>query len=244
MKEQKIPCQQQLENLQHEFDEFAYIVSHDLKGPLRAINNLSGWISEDLGDDLEEDIKHNIQLLQNRTERLERMINALLVYSRIARFEMDLKEVNVGELVQQVADGLHKTQPFTLHLGSLPTLHTYAKKLETVFSHLLQNAVRFNDHPQPQVWIESQTTEEFVTFTVKDNGIGISEDALEKIFKIFYTVQPKDQQETLGMGLTMTRKILQVVGGSVTVQSEKDMGTVVTVFWPLLPSLANPTKEE
>ncbi|WP_048920122.1 sensor histidine kinase [Rufibacter radiotolerans] len=244
MKELKITCQQQLENLQQEFDEFAYIVSHDLKGPLRAISNLSGWISEDLGEDLDQDIKHNIELLQNRTERLERMINALLIYSRIARFEMDLKEVNVRELVQGIAAGLQKDKPFTLTVTDLPVLNTYVKKLETVFTHLLQNAVRFNDHAQPQVWVEAQRQKEFVIFTVRDNGIGISEDALEKIFKIFYTVQPKDHQENLGVGLSVTKKILQVIGGTIAVQSEKDKGTVVTVTWPLLPPNGKPSKNK
>src|SRR5687768_14161277 len=127
MKEKTASCQEQLQALQQEFDEFAYIVSHDLKAPLRAIYNLSGWIQEDLGEGLEPDVAHNITLLRNRAERLERMISALLLYSRIPRHELGLQEVNTTEMVQRLGAAWQETKPFTLHTAALPTLYTYGK---------------------------------------------------------------------------------------------------------------------
>ncbi|KAA3438572.1 sensor histidine kinase [Rufibacter hautae] len=232
MMEQKHNCQQQLEDLRKEYEEFAYIVSHDLKAPLRAISNLSAWIREDMGDNLEADIQNNIRLLQQRTERMERMINGLLDFSRIPRFDLEIQEVNVQELVEQLASQLKEQHTVALHATGLPTFTTYGRKLETVFQHLLQNAVSHNENPTREIWVEASEQADTYQFRVKDNGIGIWADAQERVFRMFYTVQPKDQHESLGVGLTITRKIIQFVGGSLDLQSEPGRGTEVTFTWP------------
>ncbi|AMM52024.1 hypothetical protein TH61_13690 [Rufibacter sp. DG15C] len=225
-------CQEQLALLKQEYEEFAYIVSHDLKAPLRAICNLSGWISEDLGENIDPDIAHNIKLLQNRAERMERMINAVLSFSRVNRQELDIGEVDVKELVLEVAALFQKSHGLHLTVEPLPTFTTYAKKLETVFAKLLENAVTFNESGKPEVHISAAEQESFYTFTVTDNGIGISEDAKEKVFKLFYTVQPKDEEEHLGAGLTIVKKIVQFVGGTIQVQPTMDQGATFQFTWP------------
>ncbi|WP_210464520.1 sensor histidine kinase [Rufibacter roseolus] len=232
MMEQKHNCQQQLEDLRKEYEEFAYIVSHDLKAPLRAISNLSAWIKEDMGDNLEPDIQNNIRLLQNRTDRMERMINGLLDFSRVPRFDLEIREVNVQEMVAQLAAQFQEQHSLILHANHLPTLTTYARKLETVFQHLLQNAVTYNENQTREIWVEATEAENTYQFRVKDNGIGILADAREKVFRMFYTVQPKDQQESLGVGLTITRKIIQFVGGTLELRSEPGQGTEITFTWP------------
>ncbi|RNI22468.1 sensor histidine kinase [Rufibacter latericius] len=232
MMHQKQTCEQQLENLRQEYEEFAYLVSHDLKAPLRAINNLSAWIEEDLGDDLAPDIQKNIQLLQQRTDRMERMISGLLDFSRITRYDLNINEVNVQELVQHLADQIAHGSPLEVHASGLPTLTTYAKKLETVFRLLLQNAAKFNQSAKPQVWITAQEQEEAFLFTVKDNGIGISTEAQEKVFKMFYSVQPKEHNEGIGAGLAIARKIIQFVGGTIRVQSTLGQGAEFSFLWP------------
>jgi light-regulated signal transduction histidine kinase (bacteriophytochrome) len=225
-------CQEQLDLLKQEYEEFAYIVSHDLKAPLRAICNLSGWISEDLGDNIDPDVAHNIKLLQNRAERMERMINAVLSFSRVNRQELDIKEVDVNALVQEVAAPFQKSHGLHLTVEPLPTFTTYARKLENVFAKLLQNAVTFNESEKPEVRITVTEQELFYTFTVSDNGIGISEDAKEKVFKLFYTVQPKDEEEHLGAGLTLVKKIVQFVGGTIQVASSSNQGATFEFTWP------------
>ncbi|MDX5345894.1 MAG: hypothetical protein LPJ89_04045, partial [Hymenobacteraceae bacterium] len=94
-------CQAQLQQLTTEFEEFAYIVSHDLKAPVRAIYNLAGWIEEDLGEDVPVDVKQNIRLLQNRADRMERMIQALLTFSRVNRLDLEQSEVDTEQLIWQ-----------------------------------------------------------------------------------------------------------------------------------------------
>jgi signal transduction histidine kinase len=228
----KQTCEQQLAALKKEFEEFAYIVSHDLKAPLRAISNLSAWISEDLGDNLEPEVQNNLQLLQNRTLRMERKINGLLEYSRVSRQDLEVQEIEVQAMVQQLRRSLQQNQPIVVHTANLPTLTTYAKKLETVFQQLLQNAVTFNEQETPEIWIEAQEQEEAFLFKVKDNGIGIPPEAQPKVFNIFFTVQPKDQIENLGVGLAITRKIVQYVGGSISVHSTLGQGTEFMFLWP------------
>ncbi|QHL86131.1 hypothetical protein GU926_01180 [Nibribacter ruber] len=225
-------CQEQLNHLREEYEEFAYIVSHDLKAPLRAICNLSAWISEDLGQDIDPEVGHNIQLLQNRAERMERMINAILAFSRVNRLDLELQEVNVRDLVEEAAAPFIKSRGLVVHLDQLPTLFTYAKKLETVITKLLENAVHFNQSPTPEVTVSAQEVGDVYKFTVKDNGIGMAQDSLEKIFKLFYTVQPKDEQESLGAGLTIVKKIIQFVGGSIDVDSATGQGTTFQFTWP------------
>ncbi|WP_062544869.1 sensor histidine kinase [Rufibacter tibetensis] len=232
MKNAEQTCQQQLEELKKEYEEFAYIVSHDLKAPLRAISNLSEWIREDLGENLEPDVKQNITLLQSRTERMERMINGLLVFSRVPRYDLEIKPVNVQELLELVVTNLDKEQNVVVHASNLPTLTTYSKKLETVFVHLLQNAITYTQQVTPEIWVEATEQEEHFLFKVKDNGIGIPAEAHEKVFKMFYSIQPKDLQANLGVGLTICRKILQFVGGSIWLESEPGTGSVFTFLWP------------
>ncbi|MFB9862573.1 sensor histidine kinase [Rufibacter immobilis] len=228
----ELTCEQQLEDLKQEYEEFAYIVSHDLKAPLRAISNLSGWIKEDLGDQMDEDVQNNILLLQNRTERLERMINGLLTFSRIPRMDLEVREVNVESLVAEISATFRETYQAEVHTSALPTFTTYSKKLETVLHHLVQNAVKFNARETPQVWVEASEQEDAFVFTVRDNGMGIPADIQEKVFKMFYTVQPKDKEENLGVGLTICRKIVQFVGGDITLTSTPEIGTEVQVYWP------------
>ncbi|MBC3538128.1 ATP-binding protein [Rufibacter sediminis] len=226
------PCAQQLEDLQKEYEEFAYIVSHDLKAPLRAISNLSAWIAEDLGDDLSPDVEKNIQLLQKRADRMERMINGLLEFSRVPRFDLEVREVNVTQLVQQASDRVRQNHALEIHASSLPTLTTYGKKLETVFFHLLQNAATYTQHENPQVWISATEEENAFLFQVKDNGMGMKEETLDKVFKMFYSAQAKDQHDGLGVGLSLVKKIVQFAGGTISVTSTLGAGTEFQFFWP------------
>ncbi|WP_205503266.1 sensor histidine kinase [Rufibacter psychrotolerans] len=232
MQNQDHSCQQQLEALRKEYEEFVYIVSHDLKAPLRAISNLSGWIKEDAGSQLDEETQHNLELLQNRAERMERMLNGLLLFSRATRQDLDVREVNVHDLVQDLALPYQQERGLRLHLHNLPVFTTYAKKLETVLHHLLQNAVKFNEQEQPEVWLEAREQEESYLFTVRDNGVGIPPDAQEKVFKIFFSVQSRDQQENVGVGLSIIRKIIQFVGGTLHLHSEVGQGATFSFTWP------------
>jgi len=234
MKEEEIAVnwQEKYLNLKTEYEEFAYIVSHDLKAPLRAIQNLSEWICEDLGDTLPGETKQNVQLLQNRTKRMEGLINAILQFSRVERTDLEVQEIDVSAVVEELAAPYHIHQGLQWQRTELPTFATYAKKLKTVLQHLLHNAVQFNQSQLPKVSIAFSEGDTHYTFKVTDNGMGIAPEALKKVFQLFYTVAPKDKAENMGVGLTLVRKIVLFAGGAINVTSELGKGSSVIFTWP------------
>ncbi|MCC9137765.1 ATP-binding protein [Pontibacter silvestris] len=224
---------EQLEQLKQEFEEFAYIVSHDLKAPVRAIANLSHWIEEDLGDNISEDVRQNMDLMRNRANRIERMIEALLKYSRVNRQDLDIALTNVNELLKAVQEALGSEKSLVLHVSqSLPTFDTYKTKLYQVFTNLLQNTVSFSPKPVVNVTVEFSKKGTDYEFVVSDDGIGIPEEALDKVFKLFYTVSPKDSVDTVGAGLAITKKIVQFVNGKVEAEQNSPHGTTIRFTWP------------
>lgn len=226
-------CESRLKKITAEFEEFAYIVSHDLKAPVRAINNLATWLEEDLEGNLPADSAANFKLLKNRVSRLDSMIQALLDYSRIARFDLETYPVNVTGIIEKVADTLSQQKPLKLHIsGNIAAFNTFGNKLTTVLNHLLTNAIRFNDKPQAEINIELTDGADFATISIADNGPGIPEAGLKKIFTMFYTVLPKDTLETTGAGLAIVNKIVNFVGGELQVKNQVNSGAVFTVKWP------------
>ena len=98
-----IECQDKLKQAKRDFDEFVYLVSHDLKAPIRAITNLAGWIEEDLGNEIPADVKHNMQLLRDRSHRLEKMLEAILLLSRIPRTDLEIKAIAISDFIQNIS---------------------------------------------------------------------------------------------------------------------------------------------
>lgn len=225
-------CQQQLEQLQKEFDEFAYLVSHDLKAPVRAISNLSHWIEEDLADNLCGDVKENMKLLRSRANRLEHMIESLLLYSRISRYDLDVEPTNTEELVRNAAAKFDSR--VVLHLPQpLPELITYKQKLSEVFFHLIANSATFSNKPHTNITVTCHHADnKYYEFVVKDDGNGVPENALDKIFNLFYTVSAKDTQETVGAGLAISKKIIQFVQGFIRAENNNENGLTIRFTWP------------
>lgn len=237
MREQN--CPEQLEQLKKEFDEFAYIVSHDFKAPIRAISNLSSWIEEDLGDNTNEDVIENIRLLRNRASRLEHMIEALLRYSRVGRHDIEQEQTDTNELIRSLAkefDGKVNVQA----TGKLPEFYTYNKKLHDVFRNLVANTATFSKKEHSSVLITCNSNDpEFYEFSVADNGQGVPAGALDKIFDLYYTVSAKDTHDTVGAGLAISKKIIQFVQGSIRAEHNNENGLTVRFTWPKHVSATN-----
>jgi len=239
MQHDNCPYKQEAEQLRKDFEEFAYIVSHDLKAPVRAISNLSSWIEEDLGEDIPAEVQQNLQLLRGRTSRMERMMEALLLYSRITRQDLQVKPTAVDDLVREVAEKLTEARRLELRLPvPLPLLHTYQHKLRQVFENLLQNTVLFSSQPQVPVTVTATEQTDCFVFTVEDQGPGVPAEALEKIFTLFYTVAPKDKLQTVGAGLAITQKIVRFAGGSIWAENSAAGGLKVQFSWPKSENIA------
>ena len=222
----------QLEQRNRELDEFAYVTSHDLKAPLRAIANLAEWIEEDLADKLDEDTQHQMNLLRSRVHRLENLIDALLRYSRVGRAQFDLQEVSIGEMLSEIIDSLNVPEHFQVEIkGQMPTLITQAVPLQQVFSNLISNAIVHSDSTEGKITISAVEKDDDYEFSVADNGKGIDPKYQDRIFTIFQTLESRDKKESTGIGLAIVKKTVENQGGRVKVESELGKGATFSFTW-------------
>lgn len=221
-----------VERRNQELDQFAYVVSHDLKAPLRAIANLSQWIEEDLEDYLAGETRHQMDLLRGRVHRMEALIDGLLQYSRIGRVEGQQELVAVDALLREIMDSLSPPPGFTVEMGAgMPTLRTDRLRLQQVFSNLISNAIKHHDRPHGRVWITVDDRGDRYEFTVGDDGPGIAPAYHGKVFGIFQTLQARDKVENTGIGLSLVKKIVESRGGTVQLTSEAGQGATFQFTW-------------
>ncbi len=222
----------QLEKRNQELDQFAYVASHDLKAPLRAIANLASWIEEDLEDKLDEETRYNMNLLRSRVQRLENLINGLLAYSRVGRLKSEPQFVKVRDLLSERIDLLDIPPGFTIEIvGEMPTLITEISPLQQVFSNLINNAIKHHPRNDGKVTITTTEKPNFYEFTVTDDGIGIAPKYHDKIFTIFQTLEPRDKTENTGIGLSIVKKAVEAQGGKITIKSSLGQGTTFKFTW-------------
>jgi two-component system, chemotaxis family, sensor kinase Cph1 len=227
----------ELERSNIELDSFAYVASHDLKEPLRGIHNYSHFLMEDYGDVLDAGGVAKLNTLVRLTQRMEDLINSLLHYSRLGRVELSRQPTNLNNLVQQVIDTLRISQPqnsieFRLP-QSLPTILCDRTQVSELFTNLLTNAIKYNDSSEK--WVEIGFTESetkkpedpiFYIFSVRDNGIGIPQQHLERVFQIFKRLHGRDEYGGgTGAGLTIVQKIVQRHGGKIWIESTPNKGS-------------------
>jgi PAS domain S-box-containing protein len=223
---------EQLKKSNRELEQFAYITSHDLKAPLRAIANLSEWLEEDLQDKLDDDTRHNMKLLRGRVYRLENLINGLLDYSRVGRLKLEPQSVDVGKMLAEIIDSLGVPANFTIEIqGDMPTLNTEVIPLQQVFNNLINNAIKHSDGDQGKITISAKEQDNFYEFAIADNGKGIDPQYHERIFTIFQTLEARDTKESTGIGLAIVKKAVENQGGKVWVESQLGEGAVFSFSW-------------
>ena len=228
----------QLESRNRELDQFAYVVSHDLKAPLRGIESASRWIEEDLGpDQLPGHIREFLQLMRQRVHRMENLITGILDLARIGRVAQANETVFVRQLLREIMDTLNPPAGLQVELPFfLPTLVTNRVQLQQVFTNLLSNALKYHDHPETgHLTIGCDDANEFFRFTVADDGPGIAPEYHERIFVIFQTLTERDTLESTGVGLAIVKKIVERQGGRIVVESAEGAGAKFIFTWPKQP---------
>jgi PAS domain S-box-containing protein len=220
-----------------ELKQFAYVASHDLRAPLRAIDNLSQWIEEDLADQLEGDTKKQMVLLRDRVHRMEALISGLLAYSRVGRTKPQQEEVDVANLLNEIIALQEPHQGLAIHVDDpMPSLVTDRLALEQVFLNLISNAIQYHDKPDGNIDISAADHGEFYCFSVSDDGPGIASEYHKRIFAIFQTLGPqRDGSQGTGIGLAIVKKQVSRMGGTIEIESSGSGGTVFRFTWPKGP---------
>ncbi|QSJ18382.1 PAS domain S-box protein [Nostoc sp. UHCC 0702] len=222
-----------LQKRNQELDQFAYVASHDLKAPLRAIASLSEWLEEDLADQLPPENQHQMQLLRGRVRRMEALINGLLEYSRIGRIYTESSLVNIDELLKEVIDSLQPPATFRIEIApGMPTLISKRFPLQQVFANLIDNAIKHHSRADGRVKISVQDQGRYYKFAVADDGPGIPLEYHDKVFVIFQTLEARHRKESTGIGLAIVKKIVETEGGTITIDSIPGTGSTFHFVWP------------
>jgi PAS domain S-box-containing protein len=223
----------ELQRSNQDLDQFAYIASHDLKAPLRAIDHLSTWVMEDVGHLLPERSHEHLEKMRSRIKRMEGLLDDLLTYSRAGRFRGEAALVDTDELVARVVETVSPPDGFVVSVeGDLPEIYTYAAPLETVLRNLVNNAIKHHNKPQGHITISASNADDMVEFAVADDGPGIDPAFHDRIFQMFQTLRPRDQVEGSGIGLAVVEKIIDNVGGTIGVDSVPGKGATFRFTWP------------
>ncbi len=218
-----------------ELDEFAFVASHDLKAPLRVIDNASTWLEEDLADKLDADSRENLTLLRSRVRRMDRLLDDLLEYSRIGRKTNEQwREVLTGEQLRDEVMALvpHREDFNVTFDPSFLAISAMRMPLQQILINLIGNALKHHDREKGEIVVKAEDQGTAYLISVIDDGPGIPEEYREQIFTMFQTLRPRDRVEGSGMGLAIVRKHIDVLGMSLSVARAGERGSVFAFTYP------------
>jgi len=223
----------ELKEINEQLNQFAYVVSHDLKAPLRAISSLADWLITDYGDKVGEAGREQFAMLLGRTKRMNSLVDGILRYSRITRQHEEQVTVDVNVLLREVSEMLSPPAGMALHIApGLPTVQCERTRLTQVFENLVSNAIKYMGKPAGDIYVGCEDAGLHWKFSVRDTGPGIEERYFEKIFQIFQTLAARDDRESTGIGLAIVKKNVELSGGRVWVESKPGQGSA---FFFLIP---------
>jgi PAS domain S-box-containing protein len=241
--EQKAILMADLESANEELRSFAYVVSHDLKAPLRAIGALADWLSTDYLDKFDDEGREHMRLLVSRVHRMGNLIDGILQYSRVGRVRETPIKLEIDEILRDVIDFIAPPSNVTITVeDALPSIVTEPTRIQQIFQNLLSNAIKYMDKPRCEIRIGCKAEGEYWRFSVSDNGPGIESRHFEKIFQLFQTLAPRDRVESTGVGLTLVKKIVEMYGGSIWVESTPGQGTTFFFTLPKKAAVDNSAK--
>jgi PAS domain S-box-containing protein len=235
----------QLNESNKELESFAYVVSHDLKAPLRAITSLSNWLAEDYKDKLDEEGQETLNLIVQRSKRMDGLINGILNYSRVGRSTEEAKLVELATVVHDAISLVSPPENIAVTVETeLPAIVCDQTRIYEVFQNLLSNAVKYMDKPKGEIKVGCVDDGQLYTFYVSDNGPGIEEAYFDKIFQMFQTLHSRDEVESTGVGLTIVKKIVEMYGGMIWLESKIGAGSTFRFTLPYMASEETETAED
>lgn len=213
-----------LEKSNDELQEYAHIVSHDLKSPLRSIYALVSWLKEDNKGKLDAASLQNFAHIETTLEKMEQLITDVLKYSSVGADDNEKVDVNTTTLVNDLIKTLYIPDHITVTINEkLPIVKGDKIKLQQLFQNLISNAVKFIDKPKGHITINVKSNTSYYEFSVADNGIGIEKQYHTKIFKIFHSLNKR--KDSTGIGLSIVKKIVNLHEGEIWLESKPNIGT-------------------
>jgi len=221
-----------LKKANEQLDNFAYVVSHDLKSPLKNIALLAEWIKEDLDDNISPEVEENINLLQARVKRLSNIIYGVLEYSKVGKVGSPFELMTPLELTKEVIDNMFIPEHVDIKIkGSESPALLDRLNMTRVMQNLVENAIKYNDKRVAEISVEFNQNGQDFEIKVKDNGPGIDPRFHKKIFGIFQTIATKDENESTGIGLSLVKKIVDENNAEIKLNSSLGNGAEFIVSW-------------
>ncbi|WP_298147707.1 PAS domain S-box protein [Flavobacterium sp.] len=207
-----------------ELEDYAAIVSHDLKSPLRSIHSLITWIREDNDKEFSKQTLQYLKMMENKVEKMDHLIEGILTYAKIDKADVAIEKINTSEIIQNIINIIHIPAHISISIKSdLPVIKADRFRIQQLFQNIISNAVNYIDKPQGFIEIECQTLPKYHLFSIRDNGQGIAKKNQEKIFKIFQSLGSSDK--STGLGLSIVKKIIDLYDGEIWIDSQVGLGS-------------------
>ena len=223
-----------ISNLNKELRIITYNLSHSIKTPLYGINQISQWLQEDYKDVLNKDVVELLKLLNLRVEKVNGLINNLLQYTNIKKENQKIYKTDLNEVIKNILQFMPIPENIQIIFTSnFPSLKIEKRYIESIFFNLIDNSVKYMDKPKGYIEIGMIELKKQYLFFVKDNGPGIEEKYHEKVFDMFQSLNEDTSIENLGVGLSLTKKIIEIHGGVIKLESRSGEGTSVFFTLPI-----------
>jgi len=223
MNKQKQSMLNELAHQNQELSDYAHMVSHDLKSPLRSIDTLTAWLTEDYKETLGDNGKKTLRLIRNNVEKMDTLISGILEYSTIGKNHLEVYNVDINNLISDILNSIQVPKRISITKINLPIIQGDKYRLQQLFQNLIGNAIKYNDKEQGTINIGVEDQENYWQFYIKDNGKGIEETYFNKIFKTFEKLE--NNPESSGIGLSIVKKIVELYGGKIWLESQINIGT-------------------
>ena len=231
LEKQKNELLVKLEKQNEQLNNYAQIVSHDLKSPLRSIHSLISWIKEDNDKEFNEQTRQYLGMIEGKVEKMDHLIQGILTYSKVDTEDVRDEMVSVDEIINNIIDIIHLPEHINIKvIKKLPTLKADNFRIQQLFQNIIGNAVNYIDKPEGLIEVDFEESKKHYVFSIKDNGPGIALENQEKIFKMFQSFT--NHESSTGIGLSIVKRIVENYKGKIWIESELEKGTTFFVKLP------------